>query len=183
MHSISHNIRVFKENPFKAYPIEEARKTVENIYKTQRDSTTFILNTKKPNVVMVVLESWSADLIESLGGEAGITPEFRNLEKNGLLFNNIYSSGMRSQQGMASLFGGFPAHPIESITYAAEKYTQLPSLSELFNREGYNTSYYFGGQLIYGNIKGYIYANKIQKIVDVNDLDPDMPKGKLGYFR
>jgi phosphoglycerol transferase MdoB-like AlkP superfamily enzyme len=130
--------------------------------------------------VVLLLESWSADLIESLGGEAGITPNFRALEKEGLLFNNFYANANRSQQAMSSLYGGLPGIPITTITNHPEKYAALPSLSRDLKQIGYQSAFYFGGQLNYGNILSYLIHNEIDKIVEGKDLPTDMPRGKLG---
>jgi phosphoglycerol transferase MdoB-like AlkP superfamily enzyme len=126
------------------------------------------------------MESWSADLIESLGGEPGITPEFRKLEKEGLLFRHLYASGNRSQQGIASLFSGFPAIPYTTITQNPAKYQKLPSMPMLLMDAGYNSSFYFGGDLNYGDIKAYALYNGIRKIVDEKMISDSIPRGRLG---
>jgi len=178
--SIKENLENFGKNPYNFYDLAEAKKTVEQIYFTPKDTTIHILTTKRPNIVILMLESWSSDLIESLGGEPGITPEFRKLEKGGVLFSRILSSGSRSEQWMASIFGGFPAHPISAITKQPDKFVHLPSLVHIFNDLGYTTSFYFGGQLIYGNIKGYIIYNGFKRIMEGDNFDKSVPKGKLG---
>ncbi|MFA8450012.1 MAG: LTA synthase family protein [Bacteroidales bacterium] len=168
------------KNPFMSMPDAEADKIVTDLYKLKKDSTYQVLNTAKPNIVMVILESWSGDLIESLGGKPGITPRFAELEKEGLLFTQHYSSGNRSQQAMASFFSGFPAIPVTTITNHPDKYHNLPSMIKQLNTDGYSTSFYFGGQLNYGNIKAYLVFNEFGKIVEGEDLPKDLPRGKLG---
>jgi phosphoglycerol transferase MdoB-like AlkP superfamily enzyme len=130
--------------------------------------------------MMIILEGFSADLIESLGGEKGITPCFHSLEKQGILFTDIYSSGSRSEQGMAAIFGGFPSTPLAQIARQPDKFIKLPSLTQKLIDDGYYTSYYFGGQLIYGNLKGYIYSNNFDRIKEGYMFDSDLPRGKLG---
>ena len=178
--SISENLNNFNKNPFQQYNKAEAEAVVKRILTTPKDTSLDILTTKKPNIVLIILESWSADLIESLGGRPGITPRFRQLEKEGLLFTNLISSGARSEQGMACLFGGMPGHPISCITLQPDKYPKVPSLTKILKKQGYQTSFYFGGQLIYGNIKGYIMSNGFDKIREVEDFGKNVIKGKLG---
>ncbi|MCD4747037.1 MAG: sulfatase-like hydrolase/transferase [Bacteroidales bacterium] len=178
--SVFENYKNFGKNPFLFYKPEDALKVVESIYKTQKDSTIYILKNKNPNIVLLILESWSADLISSLGGIEGITPQFHELEKKGILFTNIYASGTRSEQGMACIYAGFPAHPISAITVQPDKYVKLPSLNRILRNKGYSTSFYFGGQLIYGNIKSYIIYNKFDKITEIYDFSDSLPQGKLG---
>jgi len=167
-------------NPFESFKISEATNIVSNLHNFRKDTTLSILKTKAPNIVVILLESWSADLIQSLGGEPGITPEFRKLEKEGILFTQHYSTGNRSQQAMASLLGGFPALPVTTLTNHPEKYSGVPSIIKKLNNAGYATSFYFGGQLIYGNMKSYIIYNDFDNIYEVYDFDNSVPKGKLG---
>lgn len=178
--SVKENLKNFNKNPFIEMPFEEAQPIVDKLFESKSDSIPQILTTTKPNIVLLILESWSADLIESLGGEPGITPFFHELEKESLLFDNVYGSGPRSEQAMASIFSGFPAHPITSITVQPDKYKGLPSWVHQLNDRGYFTSFYFGGQLIYGNIKSFILYNAFQKVKEVYDFDQSLPQGKLG---
>ena len=173
------NYKNIGKNPYAFYSHDEAAQTVKNILKTERDSTTYVLTTKRPNVVLLILESWSADLIESLGGEPGITPEFHELEKEGILFTSLWATGPRSEQAMGSIFCGFPAHPISSVTVQPEKFSKLTTITHKFNELGYSTSFYFGGQLIYGNIKGFMLHNGFHRITELKDFGDDAIKGKL----
>ncbi len=178
--SVFENLQNFERDPYVFMDQSRADTIFKQIYATPADSTVKILTATRPNIVMIILESWSADLIQSLGGEAGITPEFHQLEKEGILFDQVYASGSRSEQGMASIFGGFPAHPVSSITVQPDKFVKLPSLVLTLKEKGYATAFYFGGQLIYGNIKGYIIYNGFEKIMEVYDFPKSLPRGKLG---
>ncbi|MBL7137604.1 MAG: sulfatase-like hydrolase/transferase [Bacteroidales bacterium] len=178
--SVFENLRNFDRNPYVFMDHSSAKSLVQELYKVKKDTTIQILTTNRPNVVLLILESWSADLIEDLGGKSGITPEVRKLQEGGILFTEIYASGSRSEQGMASIFGGLPAHPISCITVQPDKYQKVPSLSRNLSEKGYTTAFYFGGQLIYGNIKGYIYYNGFQKIMEIYDFPDELPLGKLG---
>ncbi|MCK9219098.1 MAG: LTA synthase family protein [Bacteroidales bacterium] len=178
--SIFENLQNFNNDPYLFMDKETAAKVMTRIYYTPKDTSLQILTTSRPNIVLIILESWSADLIEDLGGEPGITPEFKKLEKSGILFDQIYASGSRSEQGMASIFGGFPAHPVSCITVQPDKFVKLPSLVKILKKNGYSSSFYFGGQLIYGNIKSYIYYNGFDKIMEGTNFPSRYQQGKLG---
>lgn len=168
------------ENPFISFDDEYAKQVVTEIHQVEKDTTISILTTAKPNIVLIILESWPASVIESIGGDNYITPNFNKLEKEGILFDNLYSSGNRSQQGMASIFGGFPAIPITTLTEYPEKYSSLPSLTKILNQNGWTSSFYFGGQLRYGNIKSYIIYNQFKRIFEGENFDNSIPRGRLG---
>lgn len=171
---------MLKGNPFKSYPDEMAKQTVLELHRIEKDTTINVLQPYRPNIVLIILESWSADLVGALGDSLNITPNFDRLSKEGILFTQLYSSGNRSQQGMASIFSGFPAIPITTLTEHPEKYKRLPSLTQDLNKEGYHSTFYFGGQLIYGNIKSYIMYNQFHKIIEGADFSSSVPQGKLG---
>lgn len=178
--SYHENKKSMNSNPFLEMPQAQAETTVKDIYQVKGDTTIQILNTEKPNIVLVILESWSSTLIFTPENEKVVTPQFHQLMKDGIYFDHIYASGPRSEQGMASIFSGFPAHPISSITVQPDKYQKLPSLIKDLKKEDYYSAFYFGGQLIYGNIKSYIIYNEFDKIKEVYDYDPEIPQGKLG---
>lgn len=178
--SVFENLANYNRNPYIFMKTEQSKEVVSSVYKVKTDTTEVVLRVKKPNIVLIILESWSADLIESLGGEPGITPEFRKLEKEGILFDQILASGARSEQGMASIFSGFPAHPISSVTVQPDKFVKLPSLVQQLKSHGYFPVFYFGGQLIYGNMKSYIHFNDFERITEIYDFPDTLPRGKLG---
>jgi phosphoglycerol transferase MdoB-like AlkP superfamily enzyme len=178
--SVFENLGNFKEDPYVFMDQGKASIIMKDIFAVKKDSTISVLDAKRPNIVLLILESWSADLIFELGGEAGITPEFSKLTKEGILFNSIYASGSRSEQGMACIFSGFPAHPVSSITVQPDKFVKLPSLVREMKNQNYYTAFYFGGQLIYGNIKSFIFYNAFDQIMEGENFPASFPRGKLG---
>jgi phosphoglycerol transferase MdoB-like AlkP superfamily enzyme len=168
------------ENPFIYFDAEFAQQRVEEMHQVETDTTINILNSAKPNIVYIILESWPATVIESISGDDFITPNFHKLEKEGVLFTNLYASGNRSQQGMVAFFAGFPSLPITTFTNYPEKYSSLPSMVKDLNENGWNSSFYFGGQLRYGNIKSYLMYNQFDKIIELENFDKSIPRGRLG---
>ena len=175
------NDRKVKENAhFNYMGFEAAKAITEETHQIECDSTVKILKTEHPNVLIVLLESWSADLIESLGGDPSITPNFHALEQDGLLFTNFYASANRSQQAIASFIGGLPGLPVTTITNHQEKYYAIPSIIKPLDSLGYYSSFYFGGELNYGNILSYLRYNEFDRIVEGKDVNEHFHKGKLG---
>ena len=170
--------RSISGNPYIKYSKKEYDLFVENYI---NDSTITVLPTKilkdnKPNIVFILLESWSADIIESLGGLKSITPNFNKLEEQGLLFTNFYSNGWKSEQAVSSIFSSFPVFPYISIIKETDKARKLPSINKSLNN--YNSSFTFGGQLSYGNIKGFLLNQKFDLVLDIDDFN--YPGGRLG---
>lgn len=181
-HSILENTSDIDESKYQFYSHEEAKSIVNDIYKCSDDSISSPLKSNRPNIVYIILESWTADLIEVLGGEKRVTPFFNSLSEEGILFTNFYASGERSDQGIATILSGFPAQPTTSIISQTSKYEKLPCVNRDFKSQGYSSLFVFGGQLNYGNIKSYLVYNQFDKLVEESDFDAeDNLHGKLGW--
>jgi phosphoglycerol transferase MdoB-like AlkP superfamily enzyme len=180
MHSVLHGAGILEKNPFVMMPKEEAEQIVQQLHHVPADSTIEILNVAKPNVVILILESWSGDMIESIAGTAGITPNFKKLQDDGLFFSEVYSGGKRSQQGLAGIFAGYPALPQITLCDFPEKSRKVPTLTQTLNSNGYSTSFYFGGQTEYGNIGVFLRANNFARLMEGVDFKSDLHWGKLG---
>lgn len=165
--------------PYHFLPGPVANSEFKKLHAIEKDTTIHILTTPKPNIVLVVLEGWSADLVKSCGGYDSITPHFETLIKDGVLFTNCYASGSLSDQGMAAVFSAFPAQPKTSVITQPNKYMHIPCMNTYFENSGYATSFMFGGQLSYGNIRSYMYYNGFDKILEGKDFDASIPQGKL----
>lgn len=178
--SISENVYSFEENPFQAASFEESQNVANQLFHTKQDSTIQILKTPHPNVVLIIVESLSAELIASCNGESPICNQFDSLSKQGVLFTQVYSTGWRSDMGIPALLSAFPTQPSFSVVTQPAKYDSLPMLGKKMSDLGYFTSFAFGGQLSYGNIKSYVYANGFNRIIEEESLGNKYPKGKLG---
>lgn len=165
---------------YRFIPQDEAEKIFTAMHRIEKDTTIRILDTLRPNIMLVVLESWTADLVAEIGGFEGVTPNMNRIMRDGIAFDSCYTSGNLSDQGMAAIFSAFPAQPQTSIITQPDKYSHLPCVSKEFEKAGYATSYQFGGQLSYGNIRAYMYYNGFDKILEGKDFDASVPQGRLG---
>jgi phosphoglycerol transferase MdoB-like AlkP superfamily enzyme len=169
-----------KNNPFSFMDSEKAKEVVKNLRKVEKDTTISLLSRKDINIVVILLESWTADVIESISGSAEIAPNFNSLAKNGLLFTNFYANGHRSQQAISNMLSGFPSIPNYDITDNHSKYKHLTSMVDVLKKEGYYTSFYFGGNLDYGNIRAFLLHANFDEIIEEKNINKKIPRGKLG---
>jgi phosphoglycerol transferase MdoB-like AlkP superfamily enzyme len=153
-------------NPFLFMPCVQAQKLVDTSFAVKKDTTINILTTNRPNVVIIQLESFTADLIESLGGEKGDAPNFEKFIKNGVLFNRIYAAGDRTDKGIIAILSGFPSQAIRTIIIDTAKQKKLPSLLTVFKNTGYTTSYFYGGTSNYMSFNTYMADHKTDHITD-----------------
>ncbi len=157
----------------KDFTFEEASMIVkENLYINNNESNNplyRIIETgkeeKRLNVIMVLLESWSSYGIKSIGGEKELTPYFDKLAKEGILFNNFYSQGGRSNRGIASVNISYPSPLDESITkdtIASQK--SFLSLGNVLKERSYSTHFVYGGDPHFDNMDGFLRFNGIDEI-------------------
>jgi len=138
-------------------------------------------NNQSVNVILVILESFSNKVIESLGGVPDITPNFNKLAKEGILFQNFYATGNRSDKGIGSLLSAYPAliGPY-SILYFPEKMENLDYLSQYFTRKNYQTHFYYAGEVEFYNTKSLVLKSEYHNFVSVNDFPISAKQQKWG---
>ncbi|MBK9982845.1 MAG: LTA synthase family protein [Saprospiraceae bacterium] len=139
-----------------------------------------MLKSVKPNIVIIILESWTADIIRSLGGENNITPNFDTLSKQGLLFTQIYAAGSRTEHGLISVLSGFPPPPLISIISIPSKSEKLKSINNVFADDGYSSSFYYGGESGFVNMKSYLINSGFTTIVDKASFTANQLNSKWG---
>lgn len=167
-------------NPYQFFPQQEADSIVRHLYSAKKDSVIAVLKTDRPNIVLFVLESFTADIFETLGGEKGVTPNLDSVIHHGLLFTNIYSQGYRTDQGLADVFSGFPATPNFSVMMQPEKYPGLSFLPKVLKDAGYHNSFYYGGELGFANMKAYLLQSGISDLHDKSSYNKDEMNAKWG---
>ncbi len=155
-----------EENPFDYFPEKESENLVGSLYNTGTPKIPSILSVEKPNIIIIILESYTAKWVGCLGGIAGVTPNLDKIAADGLLFTNIYAAGDRSEKGQVAILSGYPNQAITSMIKTPGKTRQLPSLSKTLDAAGYHSSYTYGGELEFANIKSYLVNTGFEKLID-----------------
>lgn len=162
-------------------PPPEAARRVQALYAAVDTSAAKqVVTVEKPNVLFIILESFTAKLIGSLGGEKGVTPNLDRLAAEGINFTNLYASGDRSEKGMVALLSGYPVQTTTSIIKYPQKTEKLPQLSSVFQQHGYSTSFYYGGELEFANIRSYLTNGGYDRLTAKADFDPASYNSKWG---
>ncbi|MFB9861971.1 LTA synthase family protein [Rufibacter immobilis] len=179
MHSVikkNHNTK----NPYQYIEEKQAQALVQELYQPKSDSVPSLLRVKRPNVLFIILESYTAKFIGALGGPPEVTPNFNALAKEGILFQNIYAAGDRSEKGMVALLSGYPVQTTTSIIKTPKKTERLPQLAAELKRLGYRTSYYYGGELAFANIKSYLINGQYDQLLEKSDFPSENYNSKWG---
>lgn len=129
---------------------------------------------KRLNVVLISVESFSANFMAAFGNDHGITPFLDSLTQHSLLFTNLYATGTRTVRGLEALSLCVPPTPGQSIVRRPNN-EHLFSLGTVFNEKGYESKYIYGGYGYFDNMN-YFFANNGYSVVDrsaINDEDID----------
>ena len=132
-----------------------------------------LFSTRRPDVLFLILESFSSRLLTSLGGEPDIAVEIDSLCHEGVLFTHLHANSFRTDRGLVALLSGYPAQPTTSIMKYPRKTQHLPSLCASLRQAGYQADYYYGGDADFTNMRSYLRSSGFQQIV----CDQDFPVG------
>lgn len=127
---------------------------------------------KKYNVVLILMESWLYDGIKSIGGSKDLTPNFDKIAQEGILFRNFYANGGRSSRGITSVSVSYPSPLDETITKElVANQESFISLANILKGRGYNTSFIYGGDANFDNMRGFLVKNGVDNILDVTSFE------------
>lgn len=158
-------------NQYRFYSPQQADEIFEKMTaRPAADSIPQLLNTQRPNIVMIVLESFSSHLMGSLGGDADIAVNLDQLAEEGVLFTHFYANSFRTDRGLAAIIAGYPAQPTTSIMKYPKKTQSLPSIPASLKKVGYNLGYYYGGDADFTNMRSFLVSTGIEKIISEKDF-------------
>jgi phosphoglycerol transferase MdoB-like AlkP superfamily enzyme len=123
------------------------------------------------NVVLITIESYSADFMKAYGNEQNITPFLDNLAQKSLLFTNLYAVGNRTVRGLEAVTLCFPPTAGESVVKRKDNKDKF-STGSIFKKKGYNVKYLYGGDAFFDNMEDFFTGNGYD-IVDKKTFTPE----------
>ena len=119
---------------------------------------------QKPNIIMVTIESFSADFMGSFGNKNNLTPVLDSLAAKSILFTNMYATGTRTVRGMEALSLAVPPTPGSSIVRRPDN-DNLLTVGNIFNTAGYQSAFLYGGDGYFDNMNNY-FGNNGYNVID-----------------
>jgi len=165
---------------YRTLPDDEAFQRVRELMKTPeatyisddpRDLTREIRHAgpeKHLNVVLISIESFSADFLKEFGDTRGITPNLDALIDQSMFFDNLYANGTRTVRGLEALSLSVPPTPGDSIVKAHNN-ENLFSAATVFNGRGYQSDFVYGGYGYFDNMN-YFFSHNGYRAVDRSDI-------------
>lgn len=153
---------------FDVMPKEEADKVFQMLYADNDgdDIQDTLLQTSRPNILVIQLESFSGRFVKELDGEPDVTPQLSRLIPQGVWFTNYYSNSFRTDRGTVSLQSGHVAHPTVSLMREKKYHPLLASLPRALGEAGYDTYYLYAGAMTNMGKIDYVRQLPVDTIYD-----------------
>lgn len=130
-----------------------------------------LLNTNRPNIVIILLESCGAEFTELCGLDY-VTPNLNQLAREGIGFTLCYANSWRTDRGTVCTLSGYPSFPATSVMKMPSKTRNLPSIARTLKAEGYATSYLYGGDINFTNMRSYLISTGWENLTSMDDYTP-----------
>lgn len=131
-----------------------------------RDVKTNFKTNNPKNLVIFIQESLGYQFVKTVGGEDGITPNFNKLSKEGILFKDLYSNGTRSIRGIAGVVSGNFSIPGKGVIKRNKSQKDYFTIAKLLKPFGYHTSFIYGGESRFDNMRGWFLGNGFDEVID-----------------
>ena len=141
--------------------------TNESLYDIKRQITADEPE-KKLNIILITVESLSADYLTKFGNKNKITPFMDNWFQDGALFTHFYATGTRTIRGLESLTLSIPPTAGQSIVKRPDN-EKLFNLGHVLQERGYDTAFLYGGMGYFDNMNAF-YEGNGYRIVDQNQF-------------
>lgn len=127
-------------------------------YPTESIQIDTLLRTKRPNIVVILLESCGG-IFTRLEGDPEVMPRLNRLMDEGISFDSCYANSWRTDRGTLCTFSGYPSFPVSSVMKMPAKTRLLPGLAKTLANEGYSTHYVYGGDINFTNMRSYLVTS------------------------
>ncbi len=156
---------------FNFFEEETRAEWFEGLYPTMDgDSITSVLDTNRPNILLILMEGFGGAFIEPLGGLPDVAPNLNRLSEEGVFFTRCYANSFRTDRGTVSALSGYLGLPTVSIMKVPTKSRTLPAISEELVKAGYQTDFLYGGDINFTNMKSYLLSKGYQKLTADTDF-------------
>lgn len=158
------------EDEFDFFPEEQRASLMQGMYATADTATVSVLNTKRPNILFIFMESFGSTMIERQGGVKGVAPTLDRLANEGVFFSNLYANSFRTDRGTVCTYSAYPGLPTLSIMKVPNIARKLPNIAQSLGKAGYQTDFLYGGDINFTNMRGYLMAGGFQKLTSQDDF-------------
>lgn len=165
--------------PVDYYSDQEVQDIMDELYDNGKSHLT-VLNTKSPNIILILLESFAQPVITELGGNGEAAPNFNHLIHEGIFFNKFFSSGSLTSWALGAVLSGYPSLPGTCILYHESKAQKLPNLNHKLKSAGYSSAFLYGGDIDFAHIRSFLVMGGFENIISDKDFSRSIPRSSWG---
>lgn len=122
------------------------------------------------NVVLITIESYSAEFMMEYGDKQKITPFLDSLALQSLQFSNFYAVGNRTVRGLEAVTLCLPPSAGESVVKRKDNKNKF-STGNIFKQKGYQVKFMYGGDAFFDNMGDFFTGNGYD-IIDKKSFTP-----------
>ena len=145
------------------YSQEACNSLLEGVYPVISVDTDTLLTMQRPDIVIILMES-AGDFL------ADVMPRLQQLKKEGINFSNCYGNTWRTDRGTVCTYSGYPSFPTSSVMKMPSKTQHLPSIARTLQKAGYQTSYFYGGDINFTNMRSYLVGTGFEQLTWMKDF-------------
>ena len=142
---------------------DECQRLVKDVYTTESTGIDTLLTTTRPNIVIILLESCGEEFATAM-------PRLQELKKEGISFSRCYGNSWRTDRGTVCALSGYPSFPSLSVMKMPGKSRTMPGIARTLRQQGYATTYLYGGDINFTNMRGYLVSTGWQTLVSMDDF-------------
>ena len=169
-----------KDSDYRYYSDQECAEIFSALTKKGEPSE-MVLNTERPNVVLIMLESLGRTVTDEVVDGRAVAPRLQEIKAEGIWFENMYANSYRTDRGTVAVMSGYPAHPVISVMKYPKKAHTLPAIARSLRDAGYATSFMYGGDANFTNTISYLYGTGVERITDKAQMSFNAPTNEWGY--
>jgi phosphoglycerol transferase MdoB-like AlkP superfamily enzyme len=142
---------------------KECQRLCADVFTTESTDSDTLLTTTRPNIVVILLESCGEEFASAM-------PYLQQLKQEGICFANCYGNTWRTDRGTVCALSGYPSFPSFSVMKMPQKSGTLPSIARTLQQEGYQTTYLYGGDINFTNMRSYLVATGWERLISMDDF-------------
>lgn len=131
-----------------------------------------LLNTSRPNILVIITESFAGTFVGAMGNPNNITPNFDSLTREGVFFTNFYANSYRTDRGVLSILSGYPAFPTASVMKMPKASRNLPAIASSLGKNGYENDFLYGGDINFTNMQSYLRSTGYTSVIGDTKFTP-----------
>ena len=148
------------------YSQQECDTLMAGLYPATRPSADTLLSERRPDIVIILMESAGEVVADAM-------PRLQRLKREGINFSRCYGNTWRTDRGTVCALSGYPSFPTSSVMKMTGKTRHLPSIARTLGRAGYETSYFYGGDINFTNMRGYLVGAGFSQLTWKKDFTMD----------